>query len=73
MENKSHIEIHITGKKGQLSLSPDTYDISELRSLLDRAEQLLFPTIERKNRPIVSYEIQDGSVRHIFKTSILIP
>ena len=70
MENKGHIEIHISGKKGQLSLSPDTYDISELRSLLDRAEQLLFPAIERKNRPIVSYEIKDGSVKHIFKTSL---
>jgi hypothetical protein len=46
------------------------YDISELRGLLDYAEQLLFPAIERKSRPIVSYEIKDGSVRHIFKTSL---
>jgi hypothetical protein len=70
MENKGYIEIHISGKKGQLELTPETYDISEVRGLLDRAEQLLFPAIERKNRPIVSYEIKDGSVRHIFKTSL---
>jgi len=70
MENKGFIEIHISGKKGALSLSPDTYDISELRLLLDNAEQLLFSSIERKNRPVVAYEIKDGSVRHIFKTSL---
>jgi len=67
MENTGFIEIHISGKKGQLQLTPDMYDISELRGLLDYAEQLLFPAIERKSRPIVSYEIKDGSVRHIFK------
>jgi hypothetical protein len=70
MENKGFIEIHISGKKGQLQLSPDMYDISELRGLLDYAEQLLFPAMERKSRPIVSYEIKDGSVRHIFTTSL---
>jgi hypothetical protein len=70
MENRGYIEIHIEGLKGQMPLSPGNYDISELRGLLDRAEQLLFPAIERKNRPVVSYEIKDGSVRHIFKTSL---
>lgn len=70
MENKGYIEIHIEGLKGQMPLSPGNYDISELRGLLDRAEQLLFPALERKNRPVVSYEIKDGSVRHIFKTSL---
>jgi len=70
MENRGFIEIRITGIKGQLPLSPETYDISELRSLLDRAEQLLFPAMERKNRPIVAYEIKEGSVRHIFKTTM---
>ncbi len=70
MENKGYIEIHISGKKGQLPLTPDTYDISELRIILDQVEELLFPAIEKKNRPIVAYEIKDGSVRHIFKTSL---
>jgi hypothetical protein len=69
MENKGFIEIRITGKKGQLTLSPETYDISELRSLLEGVEQLLFSTGERKNRPIIAYEIKGGSVRHFFKTS----
>jgi hypothetical protein len=70
MENKGYIEIRITGIKGQLPLSPETYDISELRLLLDRADELLFPAMERKNRPIIAYEVKDGSVRHFFKTSL---
>ena len=70
MENKGFIEIHITGKKWQLSLTPETYDISELRAILGHAEELLFPALERKNRPIIAYEIKDGSVRHLFKTSL---
>ncbi len=70
MENKGYIEIHVSGKKGPLALTPDTYDISELRFMLDQAEQLLFPAIERKSRPIVAYEVKDGSVRHVFKTSL---
>jgi hypothetical protein len=60
MENKGYIEIHIEGKKGQLSLTPDTYDISELRIILNQVEELLFPSTERKNRPIVAYEIKEG-------------
>ena len=70
MENKGYIAIHIEGKKGQLPLTPDNYDISELRVILNQVEQLLFPAIERHNRPIVSYEIKEGSVKHIFKTSL---
>ena len=70
MENKGFIEIHISGQKGKLPLVPDTYDISELRVILSHVEQLLFPAIERKSRPIVAYEIKEGSVRHVFKTSL---
>jgi len=70
MENKGFIEIRVSGKVGQLPLTPDTYDISELRVILDQAEQLLFPSVERKSRPLVSYEIKEGSVRHVFKTSL---
>lgn len=70
MENKGYIEIHIEGRKGQLPLSPDNYDISELRIILAQIDELLFPALERKNRPVISYEINEGSVRHIFRTSL---
>ncbi len=37
--------------------------------MLESAENLLFPG-EKRDRPTISYKIEDGSVRHIFKTAI---
>lgn len=69
MEKTGYIEIRITGSRGNLELSPDNYDIREIISILENAENLLFPN-EKKERPTISYKIEQGSVRHIFKTSI---
>lgn len=69
MENKGYLEITISGKKGFLPLSPETYDISEIKIILENIEDLLFPQ-DKKNRPIIAYEIQKGSVKNIFKTSL---
>ena len=69
MENIGQIEITIQGKKGNLDLSPSIYDIRELKEVLETAEKLLFPD-GKKDRPIISYEMKEGSVKHIFKTSI---
>lgn len=69
MEKTGYIEIRITGSKGNLELSPDNYDIREIISILENAEDLLFPN-DKKERPTISYKIEQGSVRHIFKTSI---
>jgi hypothetical protein len=63
------IEIRITGSKGNLELSPDNYDIREVISILENAENLLYPA-DKKERPIISYNIEQGSVKHILKTSI---
>ena len=68
METIGNIEIRITGKKGNLELKPDYYDIKEIRSVLDHAEKLLFPN--EKKRPLISYNLEEGSVRHIFRTSM---
>lgn len=68
MQTIGNIEIRITGKKGNLDLTPDNYDIKEIRSVLDHAEKLLFPN--EKNRPLISYNLEEGSVRHILKTSM---
>lgn len=64
-----YIEIRFTGSKGNLNLSPDNYDIREIISILENAEGLLYPG-EKKDRPIISYKIEEGSVKHIFRTSI---
>jgi hypothetical protein len=69
VENIGYIEIRIQGKKGNLDLSPETYDIRELKHVLETAEKLLFPD-GKKERPIISYEMKEGSVRHLFKTSM---
>lgn len=69
MEKIGIIEIRITGSKGILDLSPDNYDIREIISILENAENLLFPG-DKRDRPNISYRIEEGSVKHIFKTSI---
>ena len=69
MEKIGFIEIRITGSKGNLDLSPDNYDIREIISILENAENLLFPG-DKRDRPTISYKIEEGSVRHILKTSI---
>jgi len=69
MENKGFIEIRIDGKKGEIPISPEIYDISEIRNIIDNVERILFPH-DRKNRPTISYEIKEGSIKHIFKTSL---
>jgi hypothetical protein len=69
VEKIGFIEIRITGSKGNLDLSPDNYDIREIISILENAENLLYPG-DKKERPNISYKIEEGSVKHIFKTSI---
>ncbi len=69
MEKIGFIEIRIIGKKGNLDLTPDIYDVREVIAVLEQVEGLLFPA-DKKERPIISYQLQSGSVRHIFKTAI---
>ena len=69
MDKLGYIEIRITGSKGNLELKPDTYDIREIIPIIEQAEKLLFPG-DKKDRPVISYKIEEGSVKHIFKTGI---
>ncbi len=69
MEKIGYIEILIEGKRGNINLSLDNYDIKEIKAVLDNVENLLFPS-DKKERPIISYQIAEGSVKHIFKTSV---
>jgi len=63
------IEIRVVGKSGNLELSPNNYDIKHIASLLQNVEDLLYPN-NKKDRPLITYDIKEGSVRHIFKTPI---
>jgi len=69
MEKIGYIEILIKGSIGNIELNPDNYDIKEIISILENAENLLFP-LDKRDRPIISYKIEEGSVKHLFKTSI---
>lgn len=69
MEKQGYIEIKVEGKKGNLDLKPDNYDIRDLKEVIKQVENLLFPD-QKKGRPTITYKIEKGSVRNIFKTSI---
>lgn len=69
MDKVGYIEIRVQGSKGNLELSPENYDIREIISILENAENLLYHG-DKQGRPTISYRIEEGSVRHILKTSI---
>ncbi len=69
MEKTGQVEITIKGRNGLLELKPDNYDIKEIIQVLQHVEGLLFPD-SKKQRPAISYEIAEGSVKHIFKLTL---
>jgi hypothetical protein len=69
MEKLGDIEFIVYGKSGNQELKPNNYDIKHIAFLLQNVEDLLFPN-NKKERPLIAYNIQEGSVRHIFKTTI---
>ncbi len=69
MEKIGDIEIRVVGKSGNQNLSPDNYDIKHIAAILQNVEDLLYPN-NKKDRPIITYDIQEGSVKHSFKTTI---
>ena len=69
-EQREYIDIHISGKNGEISIKPANYDISELKDILTYAEILLYPNTPRAVRPVISYEMKEGSIIHRFWTSL---
>lgn len=63
------IEIRIIGKEGNNPLTPDNYDIRDIQVMLENIEDILYPN-KKKDRPVISYHIEEGSVRNIFRTSV---
>lgn len=64
MKLDSYIEIHIRGKIGNEELRPETYDIRELRDMIDIVCGVMGHT--NKSNDLISLEIKDGSVRQLF-------
>ncbi len=69
MEKIGNIEIRVIGKSGNNDLKPDNYDIKHISNLLQNVEDLLYPN-NKKERPLITYDIKEGSVKHIFKTTM---
>ena len=69
MEKVGEIVVRITGSQGNLELTPDLYDIREIKDVIDNFENLLFPN-QKRDRPLISYKLEEGSVKHIFRTSM---
>jgi hypothetical protein len=69
MEKIGHIEIRVIGNEGNNPLTPDNYDIREIKAMLENIEDILYPG-NKKSRPDITYQIERGSVKNIFKTSL---
>lgn len=69
--SENEIIFHIIGSKGKEKLSTSNFDIKQIRLLFDVVEPLLYPDKKsRLTRPTISYEIKDGSVTNVFRTSL---
>jgi hypothetical protein len=66
VEKNGQIEIRVSGKIGNVDINPDNFDIREIISILENVDDLLYNG-DKKNRPLISYDIQEGSVRNIQK------
>ena len=65
MEEQGYIEIRVTNSDN--SLSPKDVDINEIKDFIVDVESFLYPDRkEKRNRPHISYTIEDGSAKHKF-------
>ena len=68
MEESDKIEIRVIGRMGNDPLSPENFDIREIKSLFDVVEILLYPN-QKNSRAPITYSLESGSVRNIFRTT----
>jgi len=69
MEKIGKIEVHIKGQWGNHEISPDNFDIRHIIRLIEDMENILYPDAG-KERPVITYRIEGGSVNHIFRTGM---
>jgi len=69
MDNTGKIEIRVTGSVGNEPLSPENFDIRDIKGLFEVVETLLYPN-QKITRAPITYSMKDGSVRNIFKTTM---
>jgi len=69
MRTKGEIEVVVSGKLGNKDLSPDNFDVRYIVRLIEDMVNILYPG-QKKERPLITYDIEKGSVKHIFKTGM---
>lgn len=67
--NSGIVEIKVKGKLGNEPLSPENFDIREIKNLFDVVENLLY-TGNKSSRPRITYSIGEGSVVNKFETTM---
>lgn len=68
MQNQGQVIIHVEGKYGAEPLTPDNYDISLVRDLLEYASAML-DLEKRKDRPVATFHVEKGSVKNVITVS----
>lgn len=64
-EEQGYIELRVTNQGNRLE--PKDIDINEIKEFISDIESFLYPSRkEKKNRPHISYTIEQGSVVHKF-------
>jgi hypothetical protein len=67
MEERGNIEIHIEGMVNNHKLTPADVDIDDIKEMLVDIEAFLYPERnEKKQRPLISYKLEEGSAKHLF-------
>lgn len=65
MEEQGYIEIRVTNRDN--TLTPKDIDINEVKDFISDVETFLYPNRkEKRNRPHISYDIEEGSTKHKF-------
>lgn len=65
MEEQGYIEIRVTNRDN--TLSPKDVDINEVKDFISDIETFLYPNRkEKRNRPHISYDLEEGSAKHKF-------
>lgn len=65
LEDQGYIEIRVTNKDN--SLKPNDVDITDIKTFITNVENFLYPeSKDKKNRPHIAYDLQEGSAKHKF-------
>ncbi|GAA3786535.1 hypothetical protein GCM10022271_18880 [Corallibacter vietnamensis] len=65
VEEQGYIEIRVTNRDN--TLTPKDVDINEVKDFISDIETFLYPNRkEKRNRPHISYDLEEGSAKHKF-------